>query len=126
METGEMKTILVVEDNERNMKLAVDLLGLARFEILKAVDGETAWEILKTHRPDLILLDLGLPGMSGYELYVKIRGDQKLNSIKVAAFTASVMKHEKEIVLAAGLDAFITKPIDTTSFIKEIQGLLGV
>lgn len=119
------KTILIVEDNERNMKLAVDLLELALFRVLKAFDGETAMEILKTERPDLILLDIGLPGISGYEVYARVRADERLKSVKVVAFTASVMKHEKEKMLQEGFDAFIAKPIDTVNFVREIKALLG-
>jgi len=117
------KIILIVEDNERNMKLAVDLLELNGFRTLKAPDGETALEILKTQRPDLILLDIGLPGSSGDEIYRKIRADQRISSLKVVAFSASVMRHEKERMLQIGFDAFIAKPIDTVDFIKDIERL---
>ena len=118
------KTILIVEDNERNMKLAVDLLELNGFRTLKAFDGETALEILKTQQPDLVLLDIGLPGISGDEVYTQIRANPSVSSIKVVAFTASVMRHEKEKMLQDGFDAFIAKPIDITNFVKEIKSLL--
>jgi two-component system cell cycle response regulator DivK len=117
------KIILIVEDSERNMKLAVDLLELNGFRTLKAPDGETAMEILKTQRPDLILLDIGLPGISGDEVYRKIRADRNISSLKVVAFSASVMRHEKERMLQIGFDAFIAKPIDTVNFIEEIEAL---
>jgi len=119
------KTILIVEDNERNMKLAVDLLELAGFNIIKAIDGETALEILKTQgrRPDLVLLDIGLPGISGEDVYQQIRANPGISSMKIAAVSASVMKHEKEKMLQVGFDAFIAKPIDTVNFIKEIEAL---
>jgi len=120
------KIILVVEDNERNMKLAADLLELDQFRVLKAFDGETALETLKTQRPDLILLDIGLPGISGDEVYRQIRANPDLGSIKIVAFTASVMRHEKEKMLQAGFDAFIAKPIDTTNFTHEIKVLLNI
>jgi two-component system cell cycle response regulator DivK len=120
------KTVLIVEDNERNMKLAVDLLELAGFRTLKAFDGETALEILKTQRPDLILLDIGLPGISGDDVYAQIRANPSLSSIKIAAVTASVMRHEKEKMIQAGFDAFISKPIDITNFVHEIKVLLEV
>jgi two-component system cell cycle response regulator DivK len=120
------KIILVVEDNERNMKLAVDLLELNGFRTLKALDGETALEILKTQQPDLILLDIGLPGISGDEVYMQIRANPAVSSIKVVAFTASVMRHEKEKMLQEGFDAFMAKPINTAVFIQEIKALLGL
>ena len=119
------KTILVVEDNERNMKLAVDLLELAGFRILKAFDGETALEILKAQQPDLVLLDIGLPGISGDEVYRQIRENPSMSSMKIVAFTASVMRHEKEKMLQAGFDAFISKPIDTANFVREIQAIVA-
>jgi two-component system cell cycle response regulator DivK len=118
------KMILIVEDNERNMKLAADLLELAKFRVIKAFDGETALEILKNQRPHLILLDIGLPGISGDEVYDRIRTNPDLSSIKIVAFTASVMRHEKVKMLQAGYDAFIAKPIDTINFVREIQGLI--
>src|SRR5689334_15676894 len=109
------KIILIVEDNERSMRLAVDLLELAHFYVIQAYDGETALEILKTQRPDMILLDMGLPGMNGLEVYAKIRENKDLNSVKIIAVTASVMRHERENILKAGFDAFVPKPINTTS-----------
>lgn len=117
------KLVLVVEDNERNMKLAVDLLELAGFRTLKAFDGETALEILKTERPDVVLLDLGLPGIKGEEVYAQIRANPAISSLKVVAFTASIMKHEQERMLDVGFDAFISKPLDTVMFVKEIQDI---
>jgi len=122
-EQNASKVILIVEDNERNMKLAVDLLGLAGFRTIKAFDGETALEILKTQRPDLVLLDIGLPGIKGDEVYAQIRANPGISSLKVVAFTASVMRHEKEKMLQDGFDAFIIKPIDIANFIKEIEAL---
>jgi two-component system cell cycle response regulator DivK len=117
------KLILVVEDDKCNMKLAVDLLKLAGFGILKASDGETALEMLKTERPDLIVLDIRLPGINGVEVFKQIRVNPILNFTKIVACTASVMKHEKEEILQAGFDAFITKPINTINFIKVIEML---
>jgi two-component system cell cycle response regulator DivK len=118
------KLILVVEDNERNMKLAVDLLELAGFRTLKAFDGETALEILKTQRPDLVLLDIALPGISGDEVYAQIRANPSISSLKIVAVTASVMRHEKSKMLQLGFNGFISKPIDTVNFIKEIEEIL--
>jgi two-component system cell cycle response regulator DivK len=119
------KTVMIVEDNKFNMKLAVDLLELAGFNIIKAFDGETALEILKTQRrrPDLVLLDIGLPGISGDEVYKQIRAIPGISSMKIAAVSASVMRHEKEKMLQVGFDAFIAKPIDIVNFIKEIEAL---
>ncbi|NQU73096.1 MAG: response regulator [Candidatus Omnitrophica bacterium] len=115
------KTILVVEDNPLNMKLIVDLLELNDFIVLKADDGESALEILKRSLPDLILLDIQLPGMDGFELFRRIREDQGLDSVKVAALTALAMKEDEKKIMDAGFVAYIPKPIDTKAFIKEIK-----
>lgn len=106
------------------MKLAADLLELAGFCVLKAFDGESALEILKTERPDLIVLDIGLPGIRGSEVYARVRANPDLRSVKVVAFTASVMKQEREKMIEDGFDAFVTKPINTQQFVRIIKALL--
>lgn len=118
------KTIFIVDDNELNIKLAVDLLELAGFNVLKAFDGPAALAMLKVQKPDLILLDIGLPGMNGYEVYQNIRSNENLKSVKIVAFTASVMKHEKEQMLKIGFNALIQKPINATNFAQEVGALL--
>lgn len=115
------KTILVVEDNPLNMKLTVDLLELNRFTVLKAADGENALQILQEHIPGLILLDIQLPDMDGFEIFRKIKEDGRLASVKVIALTASVMANAQEKIMAAGFDAYIAKPIDTKLFIEEVK-----
>lgn len=119
------KTILVVEDNPLNMKLTVDLLELSGFVVLKAQDGITALDILKTTRPELILLDIQLPDIDGVEVFRRIREDKRLDSVKVIAVTAAVMKERREEIIKAGFDGLILKPIDTKGFIKEVKGLVS-
>lgn len=119
------KTILIIEDNEQNMKLAVDVLALAGFKILQASDGESALETLKTGQPHLILLDMGLPDLHGTEIYRRIRKDPRFKDTKIAAFTASVMGGQKQQLLGLGFDAFIAKPFAVEAFVKEIHALLG-
>ena len=119
------KLILVVEDNPLNMKLAADLLGLNNFDVLKACNGKSALEILKTNIPDLILLDIGLPDLDGFEVYRKIRDDERLDSIKVVALTALAMKEDEEKIKTAGFHFYLTKPIDTKNFIKKIKEILS-
>ncbi len=121
-----MKTILVVEDDPKNMKLTVDLLELNGVDVLKAVDGESALKILKDSIPDLILLDIRLPGIDGYEVYRKVRQDKRLDNVKVVALTASVLKEAQERIEELGFDACISKPIDTKEFVAKIKGMLGV
>ena len=121
MAERDKKTILVVEDNPLNMKLTVDLLELNGFKILKTTDGERAIQISKEQTPDLILLDIQLPGVDGFELFRRIREDKRLNSVKVAALTALVMKEDEKKIMEMGFDAYIPKPIDTKAFIKKIK-----
>lgn len=120
-----IKTVLVVEDNARNMKLAVDVLELNGFHVLKATNAEFALIVLSSCVPHLILLDIGLPGMSGFEVYVKIRENSALASTKIAAFTASVMREEQQKIIDMGFDAFIPKPIDIDDFIGRVKMLTG-
>ncbi len=121
---NDKKTILVVEDNALNMKLVVDLLELNGFCVLKAPDSSSALDILETTVPDLILLDIGLPDMDGFEVLNKIRENRKPDTVKVAALTASVMDEDKKRVREAGFDALIAKPIDTKEFIKTVRALV--
>jgi len=118
------KIILVVEDNPLNMKLSGDLLELNGFEVLKASNGQSALEALKRNTPDLILMDIGLQDMNGFEVYRKIREDERLNSVMVVALTALAMKEDEDKIKAAGFNFYITKPIDTKNFIKTIKEIL--
>lgn len=118
------KTILVIEDKPLNMKLAVDLLELNGFNALKAFDGKSALEILKENIPDLILMDIGLPDMDGFELFRKLKEDKRLDKVLIGAFTASVMKEDEEKIKEAGFNFYIKKPIDTRAFIETIKNLL--
>jgi two-component system cell cycle response regulator DivK len=121
----ETTTILIIEDNVRNMKLAVDLLELADFRVLKATSAEFALETLRSCVPQLILLDIGLPGMSGFEVYAKMRENPALKTTKIVAFTASAMREEEEKILGMGFDGFISKPIDIDDFVGKIKTLTG-
>jgi CheY-like chemotaxis protein len=125
-EKNNKKTVLVVEDDPFSMKLACDLLEFNGFNILKCEDGESALEALKAAAPDLVLLDIGLPGMDGYELHKKMREDARLVRVKIIALSASVMKEDREKVRAAGFDAFIPKPIDTKGLVMKVRELLSV
>lgn len=118
------KTILVVEDDPFSMKLEVDLLRFSGFDTISSVDGKSTLEALEGSKPDLILLDIGLPDMDGYEIHKKIKEDSRLAGIKVIALSASVMKEDQERIRAAGFDAFIPKPIDTKGLVKKIREIL--
>ncbi|MBU4304002.1 MAG: response regulator [Candidatus Omnitrophica bacterium] len=118
------KSILVVEDNRLNMKLVVDLLGVNGFNVLQAVDGESAIEIMKTTVPDLILLDIQLPGIDGFEVLKRIKENKQLDAAKVVALTAQVMREEMERISNVEFDAYLTKPINTKDFIIKIKTML--
>ncbi len=119
------KTVMIVEDHPLNMRLAADLLSLNGFRVMEAADGETALRLLEAAFPDLILLDIHLPGLNGVEVFTRIRQHPAWRSLKVIAMTASVMKEEEQKIIAMGFDGFIAKPIDTRRFIQHVRSLLG-
>lgn len=120
------KTILVVEDNPLNMKLVVDLLVYRGFNVLKVDNGEEALEILKEKTPDLIILDIRLAGISGFEVLKQIRKNDHLKGIKVIAMTALAMPEDKEKLQKSGFDDYILKPIDTKEFIDLVNKNIAV
>jgi len=119
------KTILIVEDNELNMKLFHDLLEAHGYETLQTRDGLKALDIAREHRPDLILMDIQLPEVSGLEVTKWLKEDDELRSIPVIAVTAFAMKGDEDKIREGGCEAYISKPISVTSFIETIQGFLG-
>jgi two-component system cell cycle response regulator DivK len=119
------KTVLVVEDHPINMKLAADVLELNGLIVLKAFDGETALQLLQQSKPDLVLLDIHLPGMDGLEVFRRIRADKHLKGIRVVALTASAMREEEEKIRGCGFDEYIAKPINPKAFMETIRPLLG-
>jgi CheY-like chemotaxis protein len=117
--------ILIVEDNPVNLKLASALLELEGYAVERAVDAERAQEILRGELPDLILMDIALPGMDGLSLTRKLKADERLKHIPVVALTAFAMKGDEEKALAAGCAAYITKPIDTRELALQVARVLG-
>jgi len=115
------RQILVVEDNSLNMKLVTDLLEFNGFEILKASDGETALKILDEASPGLIILDIQLPGINGFEVFKRIKENKKFNETKIVALTAQAMNEERENIEKAGFDNYIVKPIDIKNFIRVVK-----
>jgi CheY-like chemotaxis protein len=105
--------ILVVDDNPTNLKLVSDLLEFDNYEILRAIDAEAAQEVIVATPPDLILMDIALPGMDGLTLTRLLKADPKTEHIVIVALTAFAMKGDEEKARAAGCDGYITKPIDT-------------
>ncbi len=116
--------IMIVEDNPVNLKLASDLLEIEGFEVHRCVDAENAIETLNQIIPDLILMDIALPGMDGLQLTRKLKSEVKTKDIKIIALTAFAMKGDKERVIEAGCNGYITKPIDTRKFTNQIIEIL--
>ncbi len=120
-EGSEKPTVLVVEDHPLNMKLTSDLLELHGFQVVKATDGESALQLLQTIQPDLILLDIHLPGMDGLQVFQQIKADPRLSAIPVIALTASAMRDQEERIRTVGFTDYIAKPIDTKRLIATVR-----
>ena len=116
--------ILVVEDNHANMKLATLLLGHAGYQVLNAETAAEGIAVAREHMPDLILMDIQLPGMDGLEATRLLKGDEATRTIKVVALTAFAMKGDDERMLAAGCDGYIAKPIEYKNFLAQVAKLL--
>ena len=106
-------TVLVVDDNPINLKLVADLLTFEAYRVLKAVDGEEAARKVQEDPPDLILLDVDLPGIDGLTLTKSLKGDPRTADIIIVALTAFAMKGDRQRAIAAGCDGYIVKPIST-------------
>lgn len=119
------KTVLIVEDNDLNMKLFNDLLQAQGYETMQSKDGRTALEMARGRHPDLILMDIQLPEMSGLEVTRLLKGDPSLHSIPVVAVTAYAMKGDEERIRAGGCDGYIAKPISVSGFLKTVAGYVG-
>jgi two-component system cell cycle response regulator DivK len=125
MASGGTKTVLVVEDNELNMKLFHDLLEAHGYGILQTKDGMEALQIARDHKPDLILMDIQLPEVSGLEVTKWIKEDDNLKSIPVIAVTAFAMKGDEEKIREGGCEAYIAKPISVANFLQTVQKFLN-
>ncbi len=119
------KTILIVEDNELNMKLFNDLLQAHGYETLQTKDGREAMEMTEKHHPDLILMDIQLPKISGLEITRQIKQKDDLKSIPVIAVTAFAMKGDEEKIMEGGCDGYISKPISVPTFLETVAGFLN-
>ena len=123
-QTARPKTILVVEDNELNMKLFHDLLEAYGYNILQTRDGMEALMIAREHRPDLIVMDIQLPGASGLEVTRWIRKDDDIKTIPIIAVTAFAMKGDEARIRESGCDAYVSKPISVVGFVKTVERFL--
>jgi CheY-like chemotaxis protein len=117
-------TILVVDDNLTNLKLASDVLEYAGYRVLKAVDAEEAQVVLRHSQPNLIFMDLALPGMDGLTLTRKLKAAPLTRHIQIIALTAFAMKGDEEKARNAGCDGYIAKPINTRNFPAQVAEFL--
>ncbi|PCI88794.1 MAG: two-component system response regulator [Hyphomicrobiales bacterium] len=118
------KTILIVEDNELNMKLFNDLLESKGYKIIQTANGLNAVELAREHKPNLILMDIQLPEVSGLEVTKWLKADDELAHIPVIAVTAFAMKGDEEKILQGGCEAYISKPISVAKFLATIQSFI--
>lgn len=119
-----MARILIIEDNPENMQLMVYLLTAFGHTVFETTTGEPGLRLARTEAPDLILCDLHMPGMDGYEVAKHLKLDRKLAAIPLVAVTAYAMVGDREKVLAAGFNGYISKPINPESFVGEIEMFL--
>ena len=117
--------VLVVEDNERNMKLFRDVLQASGFRTLEAATGERAVELALEQRPDLVLMDIQLPDIDGVEALRRLRADDGFAPVPVVALTAQAMEGDRERFLAAGFDGYLSKPVDIADFVATVKRYCG-
>jgi two-component system, cell cycle response regulator DivK len=120
------KTVLIVEDNELNMKLFHDLLESHGYDIMGTRSGIEALELARAHRPDLILMDIHLPDVSGLEVTRWIKDDPQLHRIPVVAVTAFAMNGDEERIRQGGCEAYLSKPISIAKFMETVRRFLSV
>ena len=120
-----MARILIVEDNADNMTLTVLLLESEGHTVIRAVDAEAGLTLARAQLPDLILMDIQLPGMDGLEATALLKADEATRGIPVIALTALAMKGDEERILAAGCDGYIAKPLDYKDFLATIRARLA-
>jgi two-component system cell cycle response regulator DivK len=117
--------ILIVEDNDQNRKLARDLLRVHGYRTIEAETGEEGVALAGERAPDLVVMDIHLSGISGIDALAKLRAAPPTRAIPVIAFTASVMPQDRSDIIAAGFDAFVSKPINIHAFLGAVAGALG-
>lgn len=119
------KTVMIVEDNDLNMKLFHDLLDAHGYQTLQTRNGMEALALAREHHPDLILMDIQLPEVSGLEVTKWLKEDDKLRSIPVVAVTAFAMKGDEERIREGGCEAYISKPISVAKFMDTVRQFIG-
>ena len=120
-----MSLILIVEDNEKNLKLVRDVLQVKGYETIEATTGEDGIKLAGDHKPDLVLMDIHLPGINGIEALRALRADPSTASIPVIAVTASVMQQDRKMITDAGFDGYVGKPINLKEFLDAVSKTIG-
>ena len=118
-------TVLVVEDNPLNLKLVRDVLGHAGYVVLEAADAERGIALARERRPDLVLMDVQLPGIDGVEALRRLRADPDTAGIPVVALTAFAMRDDRERLLAAGFDGYVSKPVSVRALPGQVEALIA-
>ena len=118
------KTILVVEDNALNMKLVKSLLNMGKYDMIEAPDAETGITLARDKKPDLILMDIQLPGMDGLTATRIIKEDPSGKDIPIVAFTSFAMEGDEQKAIEVGCAGYITKPLNTQNFLKTVASYL--
>lgn len=121
-----MALILIIEDNEKNRKLARDVLQVKGFKTIESENAEDGLKLAVEQAPDLILMDIQLPGMDGITAMKQLKADARTKSIPIVAITASAMTHNRQTMLAEGFDGYQTKPISLKDFLGEVQRVLDL
>ena len=119
-----MSLILIVEDNDKNLKLVRDVLQVKGYATIEAMNAEDGLVLARERKPDLILMDIQLPGMNGIEALGVLRADPATAAIPVVAVTASVMAHDRNKITEAGFDAYVGKPINLKEFLDTVRRML--
>ena len=117
--------VLIVDDNEKNMRLARDVLRLGGLETIEAVTGAESITVAQEHLPDMILMDIRLPDMDGTEAARILKADPRTATIPIVALTSLAMKGDRELLLAAGFDGYLEKPISVREFPDQVRSFVG-
>ncbi len=119
------KTVMIVEDNELNMKLFRDLLVAHGYDTVQTRSGLEAMDLARAHKPDLILMDIQLPEVSGLDVTRQIKADDDLKAIPIVAVTAFAMKGDEERIRQGGCEAYLSKPISVDKFLETVRTFIG-
>src|SRR5262245_29865792 len=120
------KTVLLVEDNPHNRKIFSGMLAHAGFTVVEAEDGQQALDAVARQLPDIILMDLSIPGIDGWEVTRRLKKDARTKSVPVIALTAHAMRGDEERAREAGCDHYLTKPISPKKVVAEVRTILGM